>query len=384
MTIKLYESDPLLRIFDATVLSCTEKNDHYLIELDQTAFYPEGGGQPADNGRIDGAEVFDVHEKNGIIYHYSRTPIELGKTVSGKVDGLRRDDLTQQHSGEHVLSGLIHKRYGYDNVGFHMGALFTEIDFSGRIPEEDIMLLEDMANRYIQEDHEVVINVYPSFSEVPFDYRSKKEIHGEIRIVEFPGADTCACCGTHVRRTGEIGLVKIVSSANLREGTRLEIICGERARRYLGQIFDRNHSISALLSAKMLETDEAVKRLLSERDMLKERVKELSRLHFESIASGYSGDEDALLFMDGLDSDSIRELCVMVMEKTSGLVSVFSGNDESGYRYAIGKTGSDIRAMVKAFNAALSGRGGGRDPFFCQGSVSSDRDSITAYLKNMN
>ena len=226
-TRKLYYEDVYTKEFTAKVLECREGKKGYEIILDQTAFYPEGGGQPCDLGTLNDVEVLEVHEKNGEIIHYTKEAIEPGKEVTGKIDWDRRFDLMQQHSGEHIVSGLVHAAYGYDNVGFHMSSDVITVDLSGVLSETQLAEIEAETNRKIWENSEVEIT-YPSREELDkLDYRSKKELTGQVRLVRFPGSDLCACCGTHVTHTGEIGAVKILTVENFHEGIRLTMICGK-------------------------------------------------------------------------------------------------------------------------------------------------------------
>jgi len=225
-TEKLYYADPFLTEFDARVLACEAVKDGFAVVLDRTAFYPEGGGQPYDTGVLGGAEVLDVHERAGVITHKCASPLPVGAAVHGKIDRARRFDHMQQHSGEHICSGLICARYGCDNVGFHMGAESVTIDFNADIPWEELLEIEAAANRYIYEDHAIDIQLHRGAELDAIDYRSKKPLEGDVRIVTFPGADCCACCGTHVMRSGQVGIVKFLSVQKFREGVRIELRCG--------------------------------------------------------------------------------------------------------------------------------------------------------------
>ena len=198
---KLYEENSFLTQFSAVVESCTQGKKGWDIVLDQTAFYPEGGGQPHDTGVLGGVKVLEVHDRAGQVVHTCDAPLEVGSAVEGEIDWARRFDLMQHHSGEHIVSGIAHGMFGCDNVGFHMGADVITIDLNVVIDEEQLRRLEQAANRYIWEDHPIVIT-YPTAAELEtLEYRSKKAIDGQVRITSFPGADTCACCGTQDRKS---------------------------------------------------------------------------------------------------------------------------------------------------------------------------------------
>ena len=228
-TEKLYYQDAHQAQFQATVLSCRPGKHGYDVVLDRTCFYPEGGGQPGDTGVLSGVRVTDTHEAGGEIVHYCEAPLAEGQTVEGTIDYERRFEFMQLHTGEHILSGVIHRRFGYENVGFHMGADFVTIDFSGMLTQEDLSAVEAEANEWVWKNVPIEI-AYPDAEALKtIPYRSKKELTGQVRIVTIPGADICACCGTHVSDTGEIGLIKIFSCVKFHDGVRLEILCGRRA-----------------------------------------------------------------------------------------------------------------------------------------------------------
>ena len=377
-TKKLYYEDPFLREFTAAVISCEEVKGGYLVTLDRTAFYPEGGGQPYDTGVLGEANVLEVHDKGGVITHLCDKPLAAGESVDGRIDWARRFDHMQQHSGEHICSGLICARFRCDNVGFHMGAESVTIDFNADISWDELLEIEEAANRYICEDHPIDIHFYRGAELDAVEYRSKKPLEGDVRIVAFPGADCCACCGTHVARSGQVGLVKFLSVQKFREGVRIELLCGGRARRYLSACWEQSLRIGQALSVKPVASAAAVERLQGELGALKLRCAKLEESVFAQTAAQYAGRGDVLLFADELSGDSLRRLCDAVANACSGRCAVFAGAD-GAYKYAIGRADGDLRELTKKMNAALSGRGGGK-PNFVQGSVSCERAAIEAFF----
>ncbi len=376
---KLYEENPFLSHFSAAVESCVRGKKGWDVILDQTAFYPEGGGQPYDLGTLGGTDVLEVHEREGRVVHTCGSPLEPGAQVKGQIDWKRRFDLMQNHSGEHIVSGIAHSKWGCDNVGFHMGSDVITIDLNTLLSEGQLQELEEAANRYIWEDHPISIT-FPSPEELEaLDYRSKKALTGWVRIVSFPGADTCACCGTHVASSGQVGLVKLLSVQKFREGVRIELVCGGRALNYLSGIWTQNRHVSNLLSAKPFQTGAAVERLLSENEQLKSRMMTMEEVQFAALAQQYAGAGDVLLFQEGLTPDGLRRLCDAVLQSCGGRCACFSGDEEAGYKYAIGQKDGDVRALVKEMNQALSGRGGGK-PGFAQGSVLAGRRAIETFF----
>ena len=243
-TRRLYYEDVYIKTFPAQVKECRQGENGYEILLDQSAFYPEGGGQPCDIGMLGGVQVKDVQEKDGELIHYTETPLEPGTELMGEIDWERRFDLMQQHSGEHMVSGIVHEKYGYDNVGFHMSSDVITIDFSGVLDKKQLEEIEAETNRKIWENTSVEI-FYPEKEDLEqLPYRSKKELTGKIRLVRFPGADLCACCGTHVTHTGEIGMVKLLTVENFHEGVRVTMISGKRVLEYLSRIDEQNRQKS--------------------------------------------------------------------------------------------------------------------------------------------
>lgn len=380
MTKRLYEQDAHLTKFTATVLTCEPSKHGYAVTLDQTAFYPEGGGQPGDTGVLGGVRVTDTHAVGEDVVHDCDAPLCPGAQVAGEIDAQRRFDFMQLHSGEHIISGIVHARFGYDNVGFHMGAEMVTIDFSGPLTAQQLREIARAANEIVWRNLPVEIS-YPdeqTLKELP--YRSKKELAGRVRIVTIPGVDICACCGTHVSRTGEIGLIRIFSAAKFHAGVRLEILCGRRAYEYAGALIEQNRICSTLLSARATETAAGVERTLTELGAWKQRAAQLEAQVFSAKAEALAGVGDAVLFEDGLSPDGVRRLADAVMARCGGRCAVFSGTDDTGYHYAVAEAGGDLRELTRRMNAALDGRGGGK-PFFVQGTVRAPREAIERFLK---
>lgn len=379
MTERLFDRDSHLVEFTATVQFCQPGKHGYDVILDRTAFYPEGGGQPGDCGVLGGVTVTDTHECNGEIVHYCKEPLPVGKTLSGTIDWPRRLRLTQQHSGEHMVSGLIHAAYGYNNVGFHMGKDAVTIDFDGMLTQQQLEEIEEAVNHWIWKDLSVEI-LWPTREELPsYPYRSKKALTGQVRLVNIPGVDLCACCGTHVKRTGEIGLVKFLSMQKFHEGVRIEMLAGEPALAYLCGIWEQNRQVSGLLSAKPMETAVAAARMQQELNDVKFRLGQMEDRLFARRAEELRGVGDVLLFEENLEPDALRRLADAVLRQCGGRCAVFSETDE-GYRYAMGQAEGDLRSFVREMNQALDGRGGGK-PGFVQGSVRAQRTQIEAFFQ---
>lgn len=379
-TEKLYYQDPYLTAFTARVLSCEKSKSGWAVVLDRTAFYPEGGGQPEDHGTLGAVQVTDVHETKGVIFHTCDGPVEIGTQVAGAVDWPRRFDHMQQHSGEHILSGLLCSLYHCDNVGFHLGADTVTIDYNAELTWEQVMAAEKAANEVIWQDTPVDITFPAPDALARLNYRSKKALTGQVRIVAFPGADCCACCGTHVLRSGQVGLVKFLSVQKFREGVRIELLCGKRALEYLSRTWEQAKAIGQRLSVKPVDSEAAVERLEGELANLKLRCAQLEESVFESMAKEQAGKGNVLLFQPAMRPDSVRRLMDAVSKTCGGLAAVFAG-EEGHYAYALGRAdGQDISPLVKAMNTVLHGRGGGRNGF-AQGSVEAERSAIESFFK---
>lgn len=382
-TEKLFYEDECLTEFTAAVLSCRPEKNGFAAVLNRTAFYPEGGGQPADHGFLNGIAVTDVRENGGEILHICEKALQPGANISGRIDWERRFDHMQQHSGEHILSGILCAAYHCDNVGFHLGADTVTIDYNRELSEIQVLEAERLANEAVYADRPVEI-YYPPREELRvLDYRSKKELSGPVRIVRFPEADCCACCGTHVRRAGQIGLIKVLSCQKFRDGVRLEIVCGRRAFRYLASVFGQNRTVAQSLSAKPTETARAVERLREELFDAKARITRLEETVFEGIAESSREKGDLLLFEEPMRPDAVRRLADAVAGTCGGLCAVFSGADGS-YAYALIRAdGADLSPLVKRMNAALHGRGGGKNGF-AQGGVTASRREIELFFAEKN
>ncbi len=378
-TLKLFYEDCNLKEFSAVVTGCEETKGGFLVTLDQTAFYPEGGGQPCDTGTLGNVAVVDVQEKDEQILHLCDGALTVGSTVTGKIDWNRRFDLMQQHSGEHIVSGIIHAMYGAHNVGFHMGNDVITIDFDVAIPTDALSEIQQKANQAIFENLPVLCTYPPAEALPGIPYRSKKALAWPVRIVEVPGYDICACCGVHVAYTGQIGMIKLLSCVKFHEGVRMEMVCGWRAMDLMDQVFEQNRQVSQAFSAKILETGAAARRMNDALNAEKFRTTGLTRQVFALIAGGYAHQGDVVHFAEGLEPAAIRELADKIATVCDGTAAVFSGSDKDGYGVCMVNKSADIKALGQAMNQELCGRGGGKPGFF-QGSVKATKAQILAFF----
>lgn len=375
---KLYYEDSHLKSFEAVVTGCTPAAGGYAVTLDATAFYPEGGGQACDTGTLAEAAVLAVWEEGDAVVHLCDRELAVGSTVTGSIHWDRRFDLMQQHSGEHMVSGVVHALYGYHNVGFHMGADVVTIDFDGPIPQEALPGIEERVNAAIWQNLTVRC-YYPTREALPtVNYRRKKDLPWPVRIVEIPGIDLCACCGTQVKRTGEVGLVKLFSCVKFHEGVRIEMACGKRALDMLNAVYDQNRQVSQIFSAKPEETGQAARRMNDALAGEKFRAAGLEKRLFGCIAQSYTGKERALHFEEGLTPAANRGLCDAIAQVCRTAVTL-SGTDETGYSLCMISRTEDMKAMGTKAVQALGGRGGGKPDAF-QGSVSATRQAIEQYF----
>lgn len=381
MTEKLYYTDSHIHEFSARVLSCEKAKKGFAVILDKTAFFPEGGGQPADTGIIGPAAVRDVQEQNGEIFHYTDQALTPGEEYACALDWEQRLCRMQNHSGEHIVSGITHKLYGFDNVGFHMGAECMTIDFSGELSWEQLTEIETLANQAVQDDLPVKTCFPGPEALSQMEYRSKLELTRDVRIVEIPGTDRCACCAPHVKRTGEIGLIKLLSAERHRGGVRIELVCGMDALRECRLMQENVTAVSGLLSAKRAKSAAAVERVLAEQASLKERVAELSMALARLKAERFGYTEGNICVFDKvLDEVALRELVNLLMEKCGGMAGAFSGSDETGYMYIIGSKNIDLRSHSREINAAINGKGGGTAEMI-RGRASTSAENIQKIMK---
>lgn len=376
MTDRLYEEDSHLAAFPAVVTACEQERDFWKISLDQTAFFPEGGGQAGDSGYLGEIQVFDTQEQDGEIWHYTREPLEVGAEVKGVLDWDKRFSRMQQHSGEHIVSGLVHARFGYDNVGFHLGEEEVTMDFNGPITKEELAEIEAAANQVVFSNVPILIS-YPTKDELTvLDYRSKIEIEGQVRIVTIPDVDVCACCAPHVSRTGEIGLIKLTGIQSHRGGVRVNLAAGDRALQDYREKETSVKAISVLLSAKEAVVADAVERLKQENFRLTGQLMALNKTLIQNKAAAVpEGTAHPVFFEENLDADTSREFVNLLTARCSGIACLFIGNDESGYRYIFGSKTEDTRPLCKELNGQFGGKGGGK-PEMVQGSLSGSQEEI--------
>ena len=386
-TVRLYDQDAYATKFEAEVLACEEvekkEKKVYQVWLDQTLFFPEEGGQSPDMGTIDGIKVLDVQIKDEVITHTLAAPLAVGTTVKGVVDWKHRFYNMQQHSGEHIFSGIVHNRFGYDNVGFHLSDSIVTMDFNGVITAEDIEEIETEVNQAIIENIPVEVS-YPTKEELKvLEYRSKIEIEGQVRIVTIPGYDVCACCAPHVRRTGEIGMLKVMNVQSYKGGVRISILCGFRALEAFRQKADIITELMAQFSTNQEALVENVTKLKNTNQTMKNQLASAKQELMEyKVAAIPEDSENAILFESDLDTPVVRNVVNGLVEKFTGICAVFVGNDESGYQFIIGSKNKDCRAIAAALREKLSARGGGSDKMI-QGSVAASQLQIEELLATL-
>ncbi len=372
---KLYYENPEMREFTATVLSCEQEGGRYAVLLDATAFYPEGGGQACDVGTLGDANVLDVQERQDTVVHFCDAPLAAGTQVIGLIDWERRFDLMQQHTGEHIVSGLMHRYFGLQNTGFHVGKELLEVDFDGVVTPQDIAKIELEANRAVWDNIPLRCWI-PAPEELPnVFYRTKRALPWPVRIVKIGDVDSCACCGIHTATTGQVGLIKIVSCTKFHGGVRLEMACGERAYRYITAICEQNKQVSQAFSAQALQTGEAARHMSDLLTAEKFQVGKLWERIFREIAKSYVNRENVLHFEEALQPAQVRSLAEHIAGVCRGYAAVFSGST-----FCLATRDGDVRPLGQALCKALDGRGGGKGLFF-QGSVSATEEEIRAFFK---
>ncbi len=379
MTEKLYDKDSHLKEFTGTVLSCKKTGEKYAVTLNRTAFFPEGGGQQSDRGYIGDAYISDVQIKNGEILHFADKPLSVGQAYDCKLDFDFRFRNMQNHSGEHIISGIVHRLYGFNNVGFHLGAEMT-MDFDGELTRQQLDEIEDLANKAVYENLPVKA-YYPTDEELKsLDYRSKLDLKENVRIVEIKGVDVCACCAPHVKATGEIGVIKILDFEKYKGGVRLIVKCGADALRDYREKYKNVLEISNLLSAKQPTVSSAVVRLNEQLSAEKAAAAALKKRLIAEKAAGFAPDTDkTAVFENGLDIKELQLLADALCKKAGGIRGAFSGAN-GGFAFAICGGETALGEFFAKFKATFNTRGGGRNGIR-QGTVCADRAAIEGLFK---
>lgn len=384
ITQKLYDLNCNLKSFEATVLLCEPGEGAFKVVLDQTAFFPEGGGQPADTGTLNGTPVLDVQETPQGIIHYTAEELTVGVSVQGEIDWQKRFRRMQNHTGEHVVSGIVFKRYGFNNVGFHMGSDAVTLDFDGHLTKEDLKEIELAANEAVVKNAEVTVE-YPSPDALAaLQYRSKLNLTQGVRIVTVAGCDTCACCAPHVSSTGQIGLIKLLDVMRYKGGVRVSMLCGFDALADYNEKCRNTTAVSVLLSSKPNEIADAVERIKAELAASQQKNVEIKQRLVEMTMSTLMCEEENIcVFESFFDMADLRRLVTLGMERCDGIFAAFSGNDKDGYTYVIGSKNVDLALCTREINQAINGRGGGKSSML-QGSAAADKNTIEEYFKNFN
>ncbi len=383
--VKLYDLDAYAKEFDAQVVSCEavtyNKQDVYAVVLDQTLFFPEEGGQSPDKGTINGTEVLDVQIKKDVITHYIREAIAAGTTVHGVIDWAHRFSNMQQHSGEHIFSGIVHRDYGFNNVGFHLSDNIVTMDFDGVLTAEQVADVEYKVNEAIIKNVEIT-TAFPSKEELAsLEYRSKIEIDGAVRIVTVDGFDVCACCAPHVKRTGEIGMLKVMSVQNYKGGVRISMLCGFRALQAFREKADVVSALTNLLSTSQETIVERVGQMKDTVQELKLQLGEMKQtMMFAKAYEIPAEDKDAILFEEELDTAIMRNVVNGLASIHPGINAVFVGNDDEGYRFILGSEIEDCTVVAVNLREAFGAKCGGSATMI-QGSVSTTKEKLEAFFE---
>ncbi|MEE8807445.1 MAG: alanyl-tRNA editing protein [Lactimicrobium sp.] len=380
---ELFYRDAYVKEFDGVVVSCEKMKDGYGIVLDDTAFYPEGGGQPGDTGYLNDVKVTDTKRIEDLVVHLCKESIAVGTVVHGRIDWDRRFDNMQAHTGEHLFSGLVHHLYGYDNVGFHMGEVI-QVDFNGPLSWQDVNKVELLANQAIWRNEPVIIQYPDEKTLSELDYRSKKELQGKIRIVCVGKEDVCACCGTHVQSTGEIGLFKVLTCEKHKGGTRLTMLAGSKAYAYVSMLFEQGQKISHLLSAPMEQLASSVEKLQKEKTAADGKLQQYVRDNLlQKVQNARVENGLMILFGEGVSRNDLRHCAKQaLLQEEVKTIAICSKEDNSSYSYLIMSECLPLRTLGKQLNQLLDGRGGGSDELI-QGTFLKEQEEIVTVLKEV-
>lgn len=376
-TEKLYEKDAYISSFEAKVLSCENAENGYRIVLDKTAFFPEGGGQPSDIGTLSESKVFDVQIENGEIYHYTQKPFSAGQTVCGAIDFERRYNFMQNHTAEHIVSGIVYKRFGFDNIGFHLNEKEVTFDFNGFFSAGQLNEIELEANRRVWQNLSVTA-FYPTDEKLKeIQYRSKDGIEGKIRLVKIEDTDICACCAPHIKTTGEIGIIKFLSTEKQHGGTRIFMKCGKFALSDYSNKSDDIKAICAALSAKEEGVREAVFSLNLRLEAEKSNIKALNSKLISYEIKLFDKSKQAVLY----ESTDIKDLQMLAdgLHKTYGGVKTALAEREAGCAFVMCGGEEEIKPEFEKLKSVFTVKGGGRGEIR-QGSIMADIEKIKEYF----
>lgn len=378
MTEKLYEKDAYIKEFTATVIDCISADNAFKIILDKTAFFPEGGGQASDMGVLDETEIFDVQIEDKTIYHYAKEPIKVGSEIIGKIFFERRFFFMQNHTGEHIVSGIAHRYFGVNNVGFHLSEDFVTVDFDKELSREQLNIVEYLANQTVWQNLPVRA-YFPTEEELEkTEYRSKKEIDGAVRLVEIKDTDICACCAPHVKNTGEIGIIKLLDTEKMRGGIRIILKCGNFALQDYKNKYQNVFQISTLLSAKQENAYESVQKLDEKCTIASQKITELKK-KIADMAVSAASQNDTCIFVDGCDVKELQLLADKLHKKFGGIRAVFSENT-GNFSFAICAEDDELQELFAKFKSQFTVRGGGRGGMV-QGTVEATSESINLFFE---
>ena len=383
MNMYMYYKDAYKKEMKARVVDSFVGEDGKIrIELDDTCFYPEGGGQPSDIGFINDVACTHVKEENGKIYHIVDKEFNIDEEVVLKIDFMNRYENMKHHTAEHIVSGLVNSIFGADNVGFHMGRDFVTMDFNIELSKENIREIENKANQIVAKNITVVSEIVTPKEAEKFEYRSKKEIKGDIRLVNIPGVDLCACCGVHVERTGEIGLIKLLYQEKYKVGSRVYMICGMKAIEEFNKEYDILEKLSEMLSSPFENIYDRVDDLKTEMEYLKIQNRYLKSDLFEVEIKDMNNEDVNIVIKEDVDSNTLKNMIEILDKKDaheSVILSRVENTDE--IKYIIKSKTESARTLCLALNERFSGKGGGNFTL-TQGTIKcKDIDFVINFIK---
>lgn len=392
MTVKLYEKNALLTECQAQVVGCEPEKDYFRVALDQTVIFPEGGGQLSDQGKIQDAEVFHAAEKEGQVWHYTKTPLAVGEKVHVSLNWPLRLDRMQQHTGEHLLSYAFWQSCGAQNIGFHMNEDLVTIDLDQEVTSEEIARAEMDANAVIWENRPITVAYLPDAEVAKLPMRKKNEkLQGILRVVTVENGDICTCCGTHPPFTGMVGQIKILRAEKHKGGTRIFFNCGCRALKNMQQRNEVLVETSNLLSVKEEEVLGAVQKLKAEVAELtalnKEKTMALLKSQVPELLAQAVPTKDGykLVFVvTSLEAKEAKSLRQLLGEEEGVIIALVSfAKGRVSYQFALGRnTVGDCHSYCQKANAIFHGKGGGRDSFAQGGAeIEGDWQKLAQQLK---
>jgi alanyl-tRNA synthetase len=387
MTQRLYYSEPYRRSFDAKVLTATPAGDRIHVTLDQTTFYPTSGGQPHDTGTLGGVAVVDVVDNDdGTITHVVSGALKPGEVVAGEIDWARRFDHMQQHTGQHLLSAAFDRLLSVRTESFHMGQQSSTIDLAREVTVSEVAKAEDDANRIVWEDHAVAIRFATADEAASMGMRKESARTGTLRLIDVKDYDLSACGGTHVERTGAIGIIAIGSVEKFKGGSRVEFLCGGRALERFRMWKGALSAMQKHLSVPPTDMAASIERMQEDAKATQRNIRgfqdKLAAHEAQALLAKGSPVVEAI---DGWDAQGIKSIAAAItVADQNAVVALFTTATPAQVVIARGAASPiDAGSVLKQLAAKFGGKGGGKPDLAQGGGINGTSKELIAYAREL-